>query len=66
MYFTVASIIIDAIWFIVGVKPFWNTSYIDYPHSINPYLRLSVIIYGIVCIGKVILVILLVSEYNTD
>ncbi len=66
MHFTLLSIAIDIIWFIIGIKPYWIYSYVDFPHAINPYLRLTVILYGVICAGKLILTILLVSEYNTD
>lgn len=32
----------------------------------HSYLRLCVVLYGVVGIGKIVLFILLASEYNTD
>jgi hypothetical protein len=59
------SILVDAVWYLVGIKPYWHPNS-DFTADVHSYLRLTVILYGVVVLGKLILFVLLVTEYNTD
>lgn len=59
------SILVDVVWYIVGVRTLWEGHTI-YPNEVGFYMRLIVVLYGVVDFGKLIMLILLVSEYNTD
>jgi hypothetical protein len=59
------SILIDSVWFLVGAKHFWKGENV-YPSYVESFFRLTLILYAVVDVGKLILFILLASEYNTD
>ena len=59
------SIPIDIIWYLIGIKPYWHPTS-DFTADVHSYVRLTIVLYGVVVLGKLILFILLVTEYNTD
>lgn len=65
MILVLISVLADIVWYIIGAKQLWEGTK-NYPNYINSYIRLTLILNCVVDVGKLILFILLASEYNVD
>jgi hypothetical protein len=66
-WFTCFTLLVDIVWFVVSAKIVWHTKKIGlWPHYLSGYLKLCVIVIAIVSFLKVIIGILLCTEYNID
>ena len=61
MYLLVFSVFIDIAWYLIGARYLWNHNFDDWPHKLNLFLKLSVVLNGVITIGKLIIAILLVT-----
>lgn len=59
------SVLVDIVWFIVGSRHYWNGGF-GYPNYVESFFRLTMILYALVDFGKLLLFLLLATEYNTD
>ena len=65
MYLVILTVIIDIVWYIVAAKSIWVGTK-NNPNYVNSYIRLTLVLNIVVDIGKLVLFVLLASEYNVD
>lgn len=65
MYLVILSVVIDIVWYITAAKSIWMGTR-DHPNYVNSYIRLTLVLNCVVDVGKLILFVLLASEYNVD
>lgn len=66
-WFTIFSLIVDIIWYIVQAKNVWSAHQFGlWPNFLNGYLKLSVALISLVFVCKIIISLLLATEYNID
>lgn len=66
-WFTCFTLLVDIVWFVVSAKIVWHTREIGlWPKFLGGYLKLCVIVIAITSLLKVIIGILLCTQYNID
>ena len=65
MYLVILTVVIDIVWYIVAAKSIWLGTK-NIPNYVNSYIRLTLVLNIVVDIGKLVLFVLLASEYNVD
>lgn len=66
-WFTCFTLVVDIIWFVVSAKNLWTTREVGlWPKYLAAYLKLSVVSIACIFVMKILLAILLCSEYNID